>query len=229
MNIDFWNFNLDKGYPPKHLTLTGEKAYKLIKAAHSNADSLIKDGLILLKSDSKSRAVTLFIMAIEEIGKIIVIMEILVTPDSKKENLKTLWKNFSDHKTKNKVWLYPLLHKMNAKFSEVLTITERSSQAIKFFSDLKNASLYIDIDDQGVIHIPKQIDDFTVSMVFTSAIDVINNFTIFPQEYYVEKKRFFIDEGKDDMVLFYQRIYQMDIINQEMYDSIITNYSNIND
>lgn len=78
--------------------LTPAQAAAGIEAAVINARSLLADAQLLFDSQRWSRAASLSILAIEEAGKVPLLRELLVLPESE---LKNAWRNYRSHTEKN--------------------------------------------------------------------------------------------------------------------------------
>lgn len=86
--------------------LTKEQAEKGIRAAINNSRALLSDAQLLLENGRCERAGALAILALEEIGKVIVVRLIYESRDEKQ--LKLNWRDYRSHKRKNFSWLLPL-------------------------------------------------------------------------------------------------------------------------
>jgi len=87
---------LSRGYSGP---LTPEQAATGIKAAERNARSLLADAELMFENGRWARAAAISILAIEEFGKVGILMSILIADSAK--DLKTKWRDYRSHTKKN--------------------------------------------------------------------------------------------------------------------------------
>jgi len=142
-----------------------------IKKALENAEDMIKEGDLLYKSDSYSRAYTLYQLATEEIGKSRILFSLIMNFKlGNSIDFKDLNKDFIHHQTKSKsaiIFEMTALLVMHSsgdesaeerkkKFFKSLDNLQKESENINKLNNHKNDSLYIGVVDKKFVS-PKDI------------------------------------------------------------------------
>lgn len=131
--------------------------------ALENARELYEEAQILKNHKKYARAWALCQLSSEEIGKVFVILNCLVTNDYSDEKQKSFLQEYTSHKIKiNKsnnimILIQWLFNKGNID-KEVFTQLKYENDKIDFLNDMKNNSLYSFIDGSSAIK-PSQIID----------------------------------------------------------------------
>src|SRR5690606_8403927 len=126
-----------------------------------NARSLFEEAMILHQHARYARAVTLAILAIEEIGKISIIKNIITadsTSDNYKKELKDWWRKFRSHRAKNSMWVLPLLLDSKAKKEHIEKFMSSTGNATAYLDEWKMASLYVDVITSGQVVVPTKLE-----------------------------------------------------------------------
>lgn len=87
--------------------LTPENIAVGMNVAIRNARRLYSDARLLLRSGRTSSAIALTVLAIEESGKVPILLKMGMTEDD--AGLVDLWRRMRDHRAKNLSWILPLL------------------------------------------------------------------------------------------------------------------------
>jgi len=153
--------------------LDPKSAAKGIRLANENANSLLADAKLLLENNRFERAVSLSILAIEEVGKSSIIRAILLTDDP--EELKKEWQNYRKHIEKNTAWIVPeLVAKGARQLEDLRPMVNPQSDHGKILDNLKQLSFYTDIFSARKWSIPKNVIDADLAkMIFSIAETMI--------------------------------------------------------
>lgn len=92
-------FSLPAYRSPKDETLTDAEFRKAVHAAVMTARELCADAELLLNNGRFARAAALAVLAVEEVGKIKVLLRIFHAPNE--PSRKTAWKEYRDHRAKS--------------------------------------------------------------------------------------------------------------------------------
>ncbi|MFP3848992.1 AbiV family abortive infection protein [Pseudomonas sp. W5-01] len=114
-----------------------------INAANANARRLATDAQTLLDVGSHASAASLAALAIEESGKVSILRAIVLSDD---ENaLKSEWKRYRSHTSKNCHWIFADLVAKGAKhLNDLLPIYDEASDHPKILDQLKQLGFYTD-------------------------------------------------------------------------------------
>ena len=105
--------------------------------------SLLDDAILLFENQRYERAIAIAILAIEESGKPMILLRILLE-DNPKE-LKKEWQNYRKHTEKNKNWVIPQLISEGANhIDEMGIIVTRDSEHRFILENLKQLAFYTD-------------------------------------------------------------------------------------
>ncbi|MEL6402008.1 MAG: AbiV family abortive infection protein [Cyanobacteria bacterium J06626_4] len=148
--------------------LNEEEIKESVEKLISNADNLTEESAILFQAAKYARAFTLSHLAREELSKVVMLMAL----DGKlKSNLQidwnSFWKRFRNHKAKitnSEIWLLS----MSGLNSSVVSIEMVDSYA-KALNDLKNNSLYVSHNEQGVLDPAEVINEDKARISILSA------------------------------------------------------------
>jgi AbiV family abortive infection protein len=114
-----------------------------IEAALANARGLYADAELLIEKHRWGRAAALSILAIEEVGKVPVIREILLARNS--EELVASWRSYRTHTAKSLIHLWPVLAAKGAKHIEDFReIYDRSREEPLMLDAIKQLGFYSD-------------------------------------------------------------------------------------
>jgi len=120
-----------------------------IQKCIENARELFDEAEILKQNNKYARAYTLYHLASEEIGKTSLVYDFLLKNDYSEEIKRTFLNKYRDHKSKielsTKVLKVAILILEDEISRDTLNQLSYSKEAISFFNDTKNNSLYTDI------------------------------------------------------------------------------------
>jgi AbiV family abortive infection protein len=111
------------------------------KKALNNAEELFGEAKILLNRGRSARALFLALIAIEELGKYIMLISAAVNIVNNTINWKVFWKRYRDHKSKTSLYLHTEYLFSTIKPSEYLWELKKQS---KLQESVKLMSLYSD-------------------------------------------------------------------------------------
>lgn len=176
-----------------------ETFFSAINKSLQNASELITEAKLLKSNNHISRAYTLFQLAIEEIGKAIMIFHFLLFEDFENEDSKKkLIKTINQHKIKTKSaidaeYIILQLHndeKLKEKLKRLILYQEKS---IDLSNDSKNNSLYVTFI-KGEVYSPFEMIKFEM----LKRIEIIAELKLFIIKEYIEN-----DMGKFDQLVEY--------------------------
>jgi len=123
--------------------ITPRQAAAGIEAALANARGLCADAELLIEKQRWGRAAALSILAIEEVGKVPIIREILLARNS--EDLNVSWRSYRTHTSKSLIHLWPILAAKGAKHIEDFReIYDRSREEPLMLDAIKQLAFYSD-------------------------------------------------------------------------------------
>lgn len=210
--------------------LTIDQAAEGIQKVIENAEDLLDDSLILFKASKFPRAISLAIMAVEEVSKIEIIKKILLANGIEGR----IWKEFKNHKTKNHTWYFPVLKKFSVANNDVKHFVGAKSNWVKRIDDLKNQTLYLNANrkNDGLDfewNLPKTLvqKDFC-GMFLVAAIEVVNDDRITwdsdSLEIFTRHWKLIDDEIRcEKPVLFYKELRDLGMISEDRFMKIVSN------
>jgi AbiV family abortive infection protein len=114
-----------------------------IRAAIINARHLLEDAELLFQKRRWERATALAILAIEEIGKVPILREVLLARDD--SELRACWRRYRSHTGKNVHWILPqLIVKGARKLEHLRPAYEESSDHGNLLESIKQLAFYSD-------------------------------------------------------------------------------------
>jgi len=123
--------------------ITPKQAAAGIEAALANARGLYADAELLIEKGRWGRAAALSILAIEEVGKVPIIREILLARNS--EELIESWRSYRTHTAKNLIHLWPVFAAKGARHLEDFrAIYDRSREDPLMLDAIKQLAFYSD-------------------------------------------------------------------------------------
>lgn len=126
-----------------HGPLTPGQAAEGINAAVRNARRLAADARLLLDAGRFPSAASIAALAIEEAGKPHLIRNLLgaATPSS----LKVAWKQYRNHRSKNGMWILPLLARAGARhLSQLGAVADPNEPHTAMLDSFKQLGFYSD-------------------------------------------------------------------------------------
>jgi AbiV family abortive infection protein len=138
--------------------ITPRQAAAGIEAALTNARSLYGDAQLLLEKERWGRAAALSILAIEEVGKVPIIREILLARNS--DDLKVGWHSYRTHTAKSLIHLWPVLATKGARHLEDFReIYDRSREEPPMLDAIKQLGFYSDACGKCNWSLPEEVID----------------------------------------------------------------------
>lgn len=135
--------------------LTPGQAAARIRAAISTARGLVADAELLLENERWQRATALSILAIEEIGKVVILRGILLARS--KEELVAEWRTYRSHAKKNVNWIFVDLFERGAKkLEDFRPIYDPQSRHGEVLDVVKQDCFYSDVSAQCEWSSPEQ-------------------------------------------------------------------------
>ena len=143
--------------PKVYPALTADEAYQGILHSLDNARDLLVDARILLEGNRWPRAVSLSVLALEEVGKANVIRLILIAgPDSQ---LRKLWGHYYRHISKSLLTLYSIIQFMHSGTDPSASLNACIEFGLDFsdgLDELKQDGFYSDYVDPGLWQSPSE-------------------------------------------------------------------------
>jgi AbiV family abortive infection protein len=151
--------------------LSAEEALAGIQAAVRNAKRLALDARLLLEAKRYPSAASLAALSIEESGKVSILRGIAATPI---ELLKSGWKEYRDHRSKNRMWIIPDLVRQGAKTAFDLTeCVDRDGEHTAILDSLKQIGFYTDCYEQKHWSVPDKLVDSSVASSLVETAELL--------------------------------------------------------
>lgn len=123
--------------------LTHSKIAEGINAASANALRLAHDARLLLEAGRHPSAISLAALSIEESGKISILRAMSLTASP--QDLKSEWRRYRSHTSKNVSWILPQLAAQGAKFlNDLRPLFDAESDHPQLLDQLKQLGFYTD-------------------------------------------------------------------------------------
>ena len=123
--------------------LTPEGAALGINLAAKNARRLASDARLLLEAERIPTAASLAALSIEEAGKISILRGLVI--EISETELKTEWRRYRDHRSKNGHWILPSLAAGGARtLGAFAHIANRDSEHTEILNTVKQLGIYSD-------------------------------------------------------------------------------------
>jgi AbiV family abortive infection protein len=147
--------------------LNPEQAAAGIQAAVENARELLADALVLFDAKRWPRAASLAILAIEEAGKVPLIRELLVLPDSE---MKTAWRNYRLHTEKNVLGGFAEHMESSPNIEDFRPLYDKDSDHPRVLDAVKQLGFYSDCLGQCHWSVPSEVvgEELAHSLVATA-------------------------------------------------------------
>lgn len=128
--------------------LTPERVAEGINAARRNVQRLVVDAALMVRSERWPSAVALSTLAIEEAGKIPILLGLAMAETE--QEAQSTWKQFRSHVHKNAAWIFPELQAQGAKnLDDFAGILHPDSTHTRQLDTLKQLALYVDCYGEG--------------------------------------------------------------------------------
>lgn len=152
-------------------SLTPAQIAEGMNAAQQNATRLIEDAKLLLDSGRYPTALSLSILAIEEVGKNAVLRSLALARS--REDISQAWKEYRSHTKKNATWILPELVAAGArKLGDFRPMFDDSSDHPYLLDQLKQIGLYTDCLGKAHWSQPQKVieESLTRTMVQTAEL-----------------------------------------------------------
>lgn len=126
-----------------------------MNCANSNAKRLLKDAELLCQNERYPSAVGLAILAIEEAGKEAMLRSLALARNA--DELRTAWKDYRTHTSKNRLLALPHLLSSGARELEDLMPLFKESEYPHSIESLKQVSFYSDCLDSARWSSPDEV------------------------------------------------------------------------
>jgi len=213
--------------------LTTQEAADGIRLTSINAKELLDDAKFLFDNERYPRAIALAILAIEEVGKIEKIKNLLLSA----QKVQSLWRELRSHKSKNFHWVFPMLKKLGVNDEAVLkSFTASSSDSVIFLDQLKQICFYVEAVSEAKKcqwWLPSAITNKELAEVYLSiAHEVVLDDRIIWSKGALEvfKRYACYEDGEikyNDIIGFYEELCNSDYITQDRLSKIKLNYSSM--
>lgn len=211
-------------------TVSYEEAALGIETTVLNAKELLEDAKLLFENKRYPRSIAISILAIEEIGKIERIKELLLS----KQKIHSLWKEVRSHKAKNFLWLFPRLKEDGINNTAIIkSFTTKESDSVKFLDQLKQICFYSEAIATQVKScewwLPSQITDKEVAGFYiTNAHKIVLDDRIIWSvgALKIYKTYAYYKDGEvhyTDFVSYYQTLFDKGYIDKDRLDKIMEN------
>jgi AbiV family abortive infection protein len=202
--------------------LDAQKATLGMNYSIKNANRLLKDSKRLFEINSYASALSLAVLAIEEIGKISIIREIEVA--STELQLKKAWKRYRSHLSKNNEWIFNDLVNIGArKLEDFRKMFSGYSNHPIFAEHIKQLAIYTDCLNNGDWVIPEiAIDEFICKKMIEAAEAIMINREIAIEENTIWIKHFYgkdlgnIEEAKIELEKYFKEIIEKGLSSVEL-------------
>jgi AbiV family abortive infection protein len=125
-----------------------------IEAAVNNARALLNDAQMLFRAKRWPRAASLAVLAIEEAGKIPLIRELLVLPESE---VKTAWRNYRSHSEKNVLGAFAEHVESSPNIEDFRPLYDKDSDHPRVLDAVKQLGFYSDCLAQCHWSVPSEV------------------------------------------------------------------------
>jgi len=153
----------------------------------NSAQSLIQDGKLLYTNNRFARAFSMFQFASEELGKALILFDILLMRKLKRKiNYKMRSKEITDHQVKHRYSVGIEFTAISMIYSddtedrkEILKSVIKKLQSSKIYNDLKNNSIYVNLQNDK-FKIPEEYINKEIAEAIM--IDVDQRFQIYSRD-----------------------------------------------
>jgi AbiV family abortive infection protein len=133
-----------------------------MNAVARNATRLVNDAEVLLEAKRYPSAAALAVLAIEEGGKLPILRGLSTAKDD--EAVKTGWKDYRSHQSKNVMWLLPMFALAGVKtFAEFGRLFDPNSKHRQRLDELKQHGFYSDCFEGGAWSEPEHFIDEVIA------------------------------------------------------------------
>lgn len=153
--------------------LSPSQIAKGINVAKENAARLAQDAKLLLDNERFPSAVALAVLSIEEAGKVSILRSLAVARDE--SDLKTEWKQYHSHTSKNMLWIFPQLVAEGAlRLDDFRPLFEEGSEHPYLLDQLKQLAFYTDcLGEKANWSIPREIIDREMASMLVRTAEIM--------------------------------------------------------
>jgi len=163
--------------------LTVKQLFEGRHKAIQNACSLIEDAECLLESNSLSSAAFLAHIAIEELGKYLILVDAIGRVLDGSINWSRFWKRFlsHEHKTQN-IFNFDALLSPSETQDEICEDFEKATADSQTYQQQKISALYVDFEKDAFVEPAKKVDEKIAKGVIAGARSVLSFFEMGERE-----------------------------------------------
>lgn len=146
-----------------------------MNAALQNAARLAKDARLLLDSDRLPSAVSLAILSIEEAGKISILRGLAFAENE--QDLKTEWRRYRSHTSKNLQWILPQLVAAGARsLDDMRPLFDEESDHPQLLDQLKQVGFYTDcLGSKAHWSLPDEVIDLDLAKMLVNTAETLSS------------------------------------------------------
>lgn len=146
-----------------------------MNAALRNATRLAKDARLLFDADRLPSAVSLAILSIEETGKISILRALAFAGNE--QDLKTEWRRYRSHTSKNLQWILPQLMAAGARsLDDMRPLFDEDSDHPQVLDQLKQIGFYTDcLGSKAHWSIPEEVIDLDLTKKLVDTAEILSS------------------------------------------------------
>ncbi|WP_440973307.1 AbiV family abortive infection protein [Pseudomonas koreensis] len=146
-----------------------------MNAALRNAARLAKDARLLVDADRLPSAVSLAILSIEEAGKISILRALAFAENE--QDLKTEWRRYRSHTSKNLQWILPQLMASGARsLNDMRPLFDEDSDHPQLLDQLKQIGFYTDcLGSKAHWSIPEEVIDLDLAKMLVNTAEILSS------------------------------------------------------
>lgn len=146
-----------------------------MNAALRNAVRLAKDARLLVDAERLPSAVSLAILSIEEAGKISILRALAFAENE--QDLKTEWRRYRSHTSKNLQWILPQLMTAEARsLDDLRPLFDENSDHPQLLDQLKQIGFYTDcLGSKAHWSLPEEVIDLDLAEMLVNAAEILSS------------------------------------------------------
>lgn len=146
-----------------------------MNAALRNAARLAKDARLLVDADRLPSAVSLAILSIEEAGKISILRALAFAENE--QDLKTEWRRYRSHTSKNLQWILPQLMAAGARsLDDMRPLFDEDSDHSHLLDQLKQIGFYTDcLGSKAHWSLPEEVIDVDLAKMLVNTAEILSS------------------------------------------------------
>lgn len=146
-----------------------------MNAALQNAARLAKDARLLIDAGRLPSAVSLAILSIEEAGKISILRSLAFAENE--QDLKTEWRRYRSHTSKNLQWILPQLVATGARsLDDMRPLFDEDSDHPHLLDQLKQIGFYTDcLGSKAHWSLPEEVIDLDLAKMLVNTAEILSS------------------------------------------------------